>query len=170
MDLKSEIEKEHSKQMALKVVEYVGNNPNRFKQLVNIFLEGPYRITQRASWPLSICIENNPGLVIDQLNPLLNFLKKPNIHPAAKRNILRLLQFISIPKRYHGKVATVCFDFLQSSAEPVAIKVFAMSALAQVVQHEPELKNELRIILEDQMPYGSPGFVSRARKVLKAIQ
>ena len=34
----------------------------------------------------------------------------------------------------------------------------------------PELKNELTPIIEDQMPHGSPAFISRARKALKELR
>lgn len=169
MDLKKELEREHTHNMATKVVRYVGENPKRFSELIKIFLEGPYRITQRASWPLSICVEQHPELAKEHLNVLFTFMKKPGSHPAVKRNILRILQFIVIPKRLHGRVADICFQILQTNDEPGAIKVFAMSALAQVAHHHPELKNELRTILEDQLPYGSPGYISRARKVLREI-
>lgn len=169
MDLTNEIEREHSRKMAMKVVRYVGNDPKRFRELINLFLAGPYRVTQRASWPLSLCVEQQPDLVTTHLNSLLDFLKLPGNHPGVKRNTLRMLQFVVIPKRLHGKVADICFRILQTNDEPVAIKVFAMSALARVVQHHPELGNELRVILEDQLPYGSPGYISRARKVLREI-
>lgn len=169
MDIKKEIEREHTHNMAAKVVNYIGNNPKRFAELIQIFLEGPYRLTQRASWPISICVEQHPDLVKEHLNVLLTFMKKPGTHPAVKRNILRILQFIAIPKRLHGKVADMCFQILQTHDEPVAIKVFAMTALAQISFHHPELKNELRTILEDQLPYASPGYISRARKILRTI-
>ena len=34
----------------------------------------------------------------------------------------------------------------------------------------PELKNELIPIIEDQLPYGSPAFISRGRKALKELR
>ena len=52
----------------------------------------------------------------------------------------------------------------------MAVKVFAMSVLSQLVDGVPELSQELRIIIEDQLPYASAGFISRARKVLKDLR
>jgi hypothetical protein len=57
MDIKKVILKEHSKRQTAKVVSYIGKSPTRFKELVTLFLEGPYRLTQRAAWPLSYCVE-----------------------------------------------------------------------------------------------------------------
>src|SRR5690606_37555397 len=102
MDIASEIAKEHSKRNTLKVADYVGVSINKFKVLVDVFLGGPYRISQRSSWPLTICVERHPHLIKPHLTKLLKFLNKPHVHDGVKRNLLRLLQFIDIPKRHHS--------------------------------------------------------------------
>jgi hypothetical protein len=169
MDLKNEILKEHSKRQADKIVKYVGSSPDRLKELVQAFLAGPYRVTQRAGWPLSICVEKHPTLAKPHLSTLLKHLSKPGIHDSVKRNTLRILQFIEIPKRYHGNVANICFKYLTDKQEPIAIHVFAMSALQSIAMENPELKRELRLIIEDHLPFASAGYLSRARKVLKNL-
>src|SRR5687768_16824430 len=118
MDLKKEILKEHTKKQTTKIVDYVGDNHVRFKELIQVFLAGPYRVTQRAAWPLSYCVENHPALIQPYLRTLLDHLKKPGLHDAVKRNTIRLLQFINIPKRLHGKTADICFAYLQNKKEP----------------------------------------------------
>jgi hypothetical protein len=169
MDLRKAIQKEHSRTQSDKIIEYVGNNPARFKVLVDVFLTGPHRITQRAAWPLSYCVERNPRLITPHLGHILDHLKKPAIHNAVKRNTVRFLQFIDIPRRYQGKVAATCFQFLEGK-EPVAIKAFSMTVLANIAMHNPELKQEIVMIIEDQLPYGSPAFRGRAKKVLQQLK
>src|SRR5579872_6825293 len=125
LDLKVAILKEHSKKQCNKIVAYVGNNPLHFSELVKLFLEGPYRVTQRAAWPLSCCIELNPQLIEPHLKVILNCSAKPNVPDAVKRNVLRLLQFIEIPKKLQGLTATICFDFLNNKKESIAVRVFS---------------------------------------------
>ena len=170
MDLKKEILKEHSKSQTTRIVNYVGGDPLRFASLIKVFLEGPYRVTQRAAWPLGYCVEHNPGLIKPHLKTVLEYLKKPGIHDAAKRNTIRLLKFAEIPLKLHGQIAELCFQYLQDPKEPVAVRVYAMDVLGDIAMHIPDFKNELRIIIEDHLPYASPAFSSRARKVLKRIQ
>jgi hypothetical protein len=100
---------------------------------------------------------------------MLNFLKRPDIHDAVKRNTIRLLQYIDIPKSLYGRVADLCFASLLRKTEPVAIKAFSITVLAKLTEHEPDLKNELKLILEDQLPYSSPAFRVRAVRFLKGI-
>lgn len=169
MDIRKILSKEHSKFQTLQIVDYVGVSKERFKQLINIYLAGPYRITQRAAWPLSYCVERHPELIVPHLKVVLDFLEKPGTHVAVRRNTIRLLQYIEIPRRFHARLINLCFAYLTSKKEPVAVKVFSMSVLAHLAKESPEIRKELKIIIEDQLPYGSAGFKSRAKKVLKEI-
>lgn len=169
MDLRTQILQAYTKANILKVVDYVGVNKERFKALVNVFIEGPYRVSQRAAWSLSYCVENDPTLIKPHLSKVLQVIKQPGTPNAVQRNVLRLLQFIDPPKKYHGDIIDLCFVYLSDPKEPVAVKVFAMTVLHQLIHNIPELQRELRIILEDQLPYAKPAFRSRAAKVLKAL-
>jgi hypothetical protein len=170
MNLIKLILKEHSKANTNKIVEWVGKDPERFKELIDIFLTGAYRVTQRAAWPLSYCVDQHPGLIKPHLKKVLANLKKPGIHDAVKRNTLRFLQDIKIPKSLQGSAANMCFDYLSNPKEPIAIRVFSMTVLANLAKENPELKNEIIPIIEDQLPFGSAGFRSRGMKVLKALK
>lgn len=170
MDLRKEILRKNSKKQVDKIVNYVGHDAARFSELIKIYLEGPYRVTQRSAWPISCCVEKNPTLINPHLKKILTYLQKPEIHDAVKRNTLRLLQFIEIPKRYHGMVADICFGYLQNKKEAVAIRVYAMSAIADIARHNHELKQELKLIIEDNLPYTSPAFISRAKKVMRTLE
>jgi hypothetical protein len=169
MDLVKEILKEHSKTQAGKIVKYVGKDAARFKTLVNVFKAGPYRITQRAAWPLSICVEFYPDLVKPHVKELLVEISKPGAHNAVKRNIMRLLQYAELPRTFHGKIADLCFKYLTDNGEAIAVRVFAMTVLARIASHNPEISRELRMIIQDHLPFASPGYLSRAKKVLKTL-
>ena len=170
MNIVQEVLREHSRAMRDRVVRYVGKNPARFKELVAIFLKGPYRVTQRASWPLSYSVERHPELIKPHLNRIIKNLETPGIPDFAKRNTIRLLQFIRIPISLQGPVVSICFGYLNSPKETVAVRVFSMTVLASIAMKRTELKQELRIIIEDKLPYESPAFISRARRILKELK
>jgi hypothetical protein len=169
MEIKKTLLKDHSKEITDSIVKYIGRNNSRFAELVKVYLAGPYRVSQRAAWPLSYCIMAHPQLIDGHLSKILKFVKKPGNHESVKRNTVRLLQFIEIPKRFHGQVVDLCFGYLTDPKEAIATKVFSMTVLASLVGGIPELKKELKIVIEDQMPYGSAGFISRGKKVLKEL-
>lgn len=170
MDLKKTLEKGHSKTQTDAIVSYIGNNKNRFKALVKVYLEGPYRITQRAAWPLSYAVEKHPGLIVPHLKQIIAFLEQPGIHDAVKRNTMRLFQFIEIPTKYEGKILDLGFGYLQNRKEALAVRVFSMAVVARIITDQPDLQRELKILLEDELAYAKPAFLSRAKKILNKLK
>src|SRR5262245_55714839 len=138
MDLKKRLKLGQSKTLTLEIVDYVNGSPIRFKKLVEIYLHSHFRITQRVAWPLTYCVERWPYLIYPHLKKLLQFMNKPDVHDAVKRNTMRMLQFIEIPKRYHGAVADLCFEYLQNRKATVALRVFSITALWNIIQDQPD--------------------------------
>lgn len=169
MDIKKELLKGHSKALTDRIVNYVGSDQLRFNTLISIFLAGPYRITQRAAWPLSYCVQNYPFLIDRHYSAVLNTLTKPGIHDAVKRNIMRLLQFVDVPRTYQGKVIEHCYN-LMSPTEPIAVRVFAMTVLANLAKQHTDLKKELKLVIEDHLPFATAAYRSRSKKILKQLE
>ncbi|MTI25180.1 hypothetical protein E1163_09525 [Fulvivirga kasyanovii] len=168
MDIRKELLKEHSKSNANRIARYISNDPTRFDVLMKLFLSNEYRVTQRAAQVVSMCAENHPGLIRPYLKQMILNLRN-DVHDAVKRNTLRILQDIELQENLQGDMTDIGFQLLTSAREPVAVKVFAMTVLANICKKEPDLKNELQIIIEDQMPYASAGFISRGNKILKRL-
>jgi hypothetical protein len=166
MDILKVIEKEHSKAQCNKIVKYVGNNKERFAELMQVFLKGGNREVQRAAWPVSYCVGNYPELITPYYKQILSLLQKPGVHNAVVRNIVRLLQFAQVPKRYHGQLMSICFNFIESNEAAPAIKAFSLSILEKLAKEYPDIKGELKLIIEERWPHESPAFRSRARKML----
>lgn len=169
MKLREEILKEHSKARCSKIVKWVGSSQQRFDELFNLFLKDEYRVVQRAAWPVSYCVIAHPFFIRKHWKQLINNLKKPVLHDAVKRNSIRLMQNLEIPGKYSGEVMNICFGYLESPAEPLAVKVFSMSVLCNMAMKYPDIKTELKLVIEDQLPQQTAGFKSRAKKVLKQL-
>jgi hypothetical protein len=170
MKLRETILAEHSKSQTMKIVKWVGSDKKRFAELVKLFLNDEYRVVQRVAWPLSIISIEHPEFVKPYLGKFINLLSEENLHPAVIRNILRLLQFIDVPKKYLGKLTSVCFDLLLDKNSTIAFRVFAMEVLSNITQKEPKLKRELKIIAEDLMKEGSAGIQARGKRILKRLK
>jgi hypothetical protein len=167
INLLEELQRPQTKTRCVRIVQFVGKDKNRFDLLIACFLKGPYRITQHAAWPISYCIEDHPSLATPHLRTFLKLLRKPDVHPAVKRNILRLLEFVKIPKHLHAGIIEVCFAFLLDPKEPIAVHAFSISVLAQLLQLYPGMKGEFKIVLEDRLLTAGPAVRSRALKALK---
>lgn len=171
MDIQKELKGKPNKIKINKIVSYVGNDTNRFSELVSILLKGDNNIQPRAAWALSYCVEKKPSLLIPKyLNLFVKEVKKNAMHDAIKRNIVRALQYVRLPKKNQGVVADLCFQFLENPREAVAIKAFSMTVLANIVKENPEMKRELILIIQKQLPYSSPAFTARAKKTINEFE
>lgn len=170
MNLREEILKEHSKAQCNKIVQWVGTSQKRFNELFYLFINDEYRVVQRAAWPISYCVVVNPGFIKSNLTKLLKNLQKPNLHDSVKRNSIRLLQHLDIPKRHQGDVMNVCFQYLENPTEAVAIKAFSLTVLSNLAKEYPEIITEVKLLIEDQLPHQTAAFKVRAKAFLKSVK
>ena len=80
------------------------------------------------------------------------------------------LEHISIPERFHGRVMNICFNYISSPEEAVAIKAFSLTVLEHLSKQYPEIRSELKTIIEDRWDYESAAFRSRAKKILERLK
>lgn len=149
----------------MRIVEFIGADKNRFAELMKIFFAGEYRLTQRAAWPLNYCAERHPELIQPYLPKLLNCLSRDDVHDAVKRNIVRLLQFVEIPKKFHAKTYSLCVELVDNPNEAVAVRVFAMTVAARIAKSEPALMNELQLIVRQHLPHATAAFQKRVAQL-----
>lgn len=166
MDIRQALMAEHSKRQTMAIVEYVGDDARRFAELMKLFFAGDYRLTQRAAWPMNYCAERHPNLILPYLPKLLDCLERDDMHDAVRRNVMRLLQYIEIPKRLIGRVYSHCVDLIDDAYQPVAARAFALTVAARIAKSEPDLMNELRLIVSKHLPHTTVAFQKRAREVL----
>ena len=167
MNIKTALLKEHSKKRCAAIVSFIGNDQKKFDELFYLFLHDEYRVVQRAGWPISYCVEKYPNLIKKHFATLLKNLDKKGIHDAVKRNTVRLLQYVEIPKKFHGQVMDICFRYISSPAEPVAIKAFSITVLQHLAKQYPEIINELKLVIKERLDYETVAFKTRAKKLLK---
>ena len=170
MNLRETLLAVHSKAQSDKVVKWIGNNQQRFDELFKLFISDDYLVVTRAAWPLSYAVQAHPDLIGKHFSKFVRNLQRSNLHDAVKRNSMRILQDISIPKRFHGDIMNTCFDYISDPSEKPAIKAFSLTVLHNLAQQYPDIRNELKLVIETQWENESAAFRSRAKKILKDYQ
>ncbi|MEO8647702.1 MAG: hypothetical protein ABI539_00910 [Acidobacteriota bacterium] len=165
MDIKCALLEVHSKEQAIKIADYVGSDEQRFAELMKLFTGPVYRVGQRAAWPVSLCIERDPNLVQPYFPGLIKQIERDDAHIAVRRNVLRLLQFVAIPKRYQGRVFDLCYKLFADVSQTVAVRVFAMTVAADLANGDHHLMNELQLVAESHPQLATAGFQARVRRV-----
>ena len=114
----------------MRIVEYIGDDKQRFDELINLFFNDVYSVGQRAAWVVSYCAKPHPELIHPYIKKMLKNLDN-QVHDAVKRNTVRVLQNISIPKSLQGLAVKQCFRLCKSN-EPIAVKVFSITILGNL--------------------------------------
>jgi len=165
MDLRAALLEVHSKAQAEKIAAYVGDDPQRFAELVKFFLGSVYRLSQRAAWPVSYCIERHPELAKPYFNVFIKQLDRDDAHVAVRRNVARLFQFVDVPKRYQGRLFDACYNLVADPDQPVAVRVFSMTVAANIAKGSPELLAELEAAVREHPSLMTAGMRARTRRV-----
>lgn len=126
-----------------------------------------YRVVQRAAWPIGIVGQTHPHLLTKHLPVFVSLLGKPGLHNAVRRNITRLLQYVSIPEPLKGDVMDACFSFIYDLQEKASVKAFSLTILEKLALEYPEILPEIITVIEERWDYETAAFHSRARKILK---
>ena len=168
MDIRAALLSEHSKFQITKITKYIGKDSKRFEELFTLFLYGENRIVQRASWAINYCVENHPGL-IQSYYPNICKILKGNPSDTVKRNIVRMLQYVEIPEEWQGHFYDICFTYVSTIKEPVAVRAFSMQVLYNIAKNIPELKSELIELLSDTSDSDKPGIRSRSKNILAKL-
>lgn len=169
MNIRAEIEKEHSKEQALRIARYAVQSSRHFKELMACYTDPDNRLSQRAAWSVSWAAKHKPAMITPFIGLLVKRLQEPNVHPAVIRNAVRILEDIDIPEQFHGDVMNSCFGFIEDPAVPAAIKAFSLTVLFHLSQQYPEIKSELKLIIEERWDTETAAFRSRGKKILKGL-
>ncbi len=168
MNLKEEILYEHSKAQATRLAAYIGDDVEKFAELMDLVLGEDEKLSQRAAWVMSHCADTVPKLIVPHIGAMMTVFETTP-HVAVRRNITRVLQLVDIPEIHQGKLVNICFDVLLNPKAANAVRVFSMSILYNITLQQPELRDELRIVIEDMLPHGTPAIKSRGKRILKAM-
>lgn len=160
---------EHSKAQTMRIVHWVGADADRLALLFEVFLGDVYRLTQRSAWVVRYVAEKHPELMRPYYPVLLEALRRKPLHDAVKRNVLNVFEALEITPDCYDDLADHCFRYLADPQEAIAIRCASMSILEKICQAIPELKSELRMLIEEHLEFGGAGFKSRGKRILKGL-
>jgi hypothetical protein len=171
MNIQQELvkQKTHTKEQALKISSYACSSPKHFKELMQCFLSNDYRLAQRAAWSVSWAAKKSPELIQPYIKDLVDQLPRKDVHNAVIRNSVRILQQVEIRGSLHGELMNSCFSFIETPSTPAAIKAFSLTTLFNLSQSYPEIKNELKLIIEERWNHETAAFKSRGKRILKQL-
>lgn len=161
---------EHSKKQTLFIAKAIINSKADIKELIKLYTGKDQVIAQRAAWVVSSVASVKPELIIPFLKKIIKHLNKDGLHDAVIRNGVKILETIDFPKNQLGEITDLCFKILADQKQAIATRCYAMTTLSKICRLEPELKKELRLVIEEFLPFASAGFRSRSKRTLLELE
>lgn len=172
IDIKEALSIESSRVLIDAVVEHIISDPLLFDQLYILIFSEKYPVNMRAAWAMMHACKRNPDFFIPYTNnvTLQKCLSHPNngVRRCCLKIISEYMNFNLLEDK--GFILDFGFNIIENPSEAVANKVYAMEIIYKICKNEPDLANEVLILLktmleEDQLP----GFRSKANKIVKAL-
>ena len=85
-ELKNLILNEHSKAQALVIADIIQQKPELLKELISYTFANEEPLSRRAAWPLRILNDQNPELLKNRIEEIINHLESIK-NSAVLRNI-----------------------------------------------------------------------------------
>lgn len=122
----------------------------------------------RFLWMTGGLVEIDPELVYPVI-PYF-FAKRHEIGvPNYNRSLAKLFWLSGIPEEIEAEAIDELFNWILDAGSNTSAKSFAVLALHKLTQQYPDLKNELKLVIEDQLQKNGTSFEKRAGKVLAQL-
>ena len=96
---------------------------------------------------------------------IISLLPLANYHHAVRRNILRVLRFVTIPDNLKGKLIDDCFELSISQSETIAVRAFSIELIQINAKEFPEIISALIEELSLQIADASPGIKFKIKQL-----
>jgi hypothetical protein len=151
------------------LVEKFEEDKSLFKTLIDVTYQDIYPLSMRSSRVIWLIAKKYPAFIESYLPELIKKLPLFRID-GVKRNIMSILIEVPLPDIDLGKLFDLCYTWLESEKEPVAIRGNSIIILFRISEKEPELKAELLELFESQLPCSSGGIKARIKDMINRLR
>lgn len=147
--------------------QYIIDNNIALLDLMSL-LEANRKVGMRFIWMVGDLCESNPSLVFPAIT---HFYSRRHHVPFANfdRSLAKMFWLVGVPEEIEGEAINDLFKWLMDAKVNVTTKVYALSALYNLSLKYDDLRNELKLVVEDQLGKSSISFEQRAKQILKKL-
>lgn len=148
--------------------KYVLENKIGLKELLPL-LHREHTVGMRFAWMIGTLCEMEPEVV----RPVSKYLyeNRDKVHfPNFDRTLAKVFYLVGVPPEIEGEAIDSLFRWMESPDIGISIRRFALLALIEVTKTYPELKEELKLILESQLDNSQPTYRKLALQVLGKLR
>ena len=175
MDIAKQLAKAHSRANADLILEWLLKEKARTQVLMDVVRsrEVEFKIVQRAAMVLGDLGRLRPAWLLGYHSELLDLVHAYD-HPALPRAITRYFSELSldqISEDNQGRLLEMSFVYVGNPQATVTVRVFSMATLLTFTKRYPELRDEVRGMVEEVLleEGATAGLLAGGRRVLGGV-
>ena len=151
------------------IAHWATENTANFEELYALIFDNDKKTAWRAAWAIEKISEIQPELLTVKIPEIIATL--PNFrHDGSKRCLLLVILRLPLPQPIPVELINICFEWLVSPKESIAVQVNSLKVLDKIAKQEPDLKQEIALCLSGDLSDYSVGYQAAARNWLKLQQ
>lgn len=151
------------------IVQSVHRNPELFPIIYKLVSDPKRPVSWRALWVCEKLSELHPEWFVPHYDELIARLLNC-AHNGSKRLYLSILFNLQVREPISVPLLNFCFDRMFSPNESIGVQALCIKTAYRLCEKEPELMDELRIILENtETEFFTKGVTTTIRNTLKKI-
>lgn len=161
------LKEENTDENRRKWAEHILKNQIPILDLVELIkLDKP--VSMRFIWLIGVLCELKPEIVKPAI-PYFFSVKNDVKFSNYDRSLAKMFSLCGIPKELEAEAVDMLFNWILDPAILVSTKNYSVDALLKFSENYPEIKNELKIVIEDQLSKNSVSFDKHAKRILEKI-
>ncbi len=131
-------------------------------------LFGEKKTAYRFSWLLSDVGDADKDVLFDALPYLFDNRHKITA-PGFEQQFVKYWRICGVPEVHKGEAIDLMFGYILDPKVNTHIKTISLTVLHSLCNEYPELKNELKLCIEDQLEHATVSFRKTADKILSEL-
>ena len=129
------------------MITYLETHPEQFEAVVSIISTNQHPHAWRATWMLGHCMDKNDSRIQGQLDTIIKAL--PGKKDGHQRELLKVLEKMELGEEQEGALFDVCVTIWETINKSPSVRMTAFKFFVKLAKKYPELKNEIRFLMEE---------------------
>lgn len=149
------------------VVEFVGNDPDRFSELMNGLTDDSPAVRMRSADAMEKVTRHHPELLRAHQAPLFQQLHRAT-QQEVSWHLAQVMPRMTWTEEEVADIVRVLTDWIATETSNIVI-VNSLQAMFDLSAVHSRLRDDLKALLESQLETGSPAAKSRSKKLLQKL-
>lgn len=149
------------------VVTFVGNDPDRFSELLTVLTDDRPVVRMRSADAMEKVTRHYPALLQAHQASLFEQLQIAT-QQEVRWHLAQLMPRMTWTEEEASDIVRVLTDWIAAETSAIVI-VNALQAMFDLSAMHPRFRDELKALLESQCETGSPAVKSRSKKLLQKL-